>query len=178
MPSVAIINAGVPGNTTRSALARLDRDVISRHPDIVTIFFGINDSAVDVWKGATEPRVPLAEYESNLRTIVERVRAAGGRPTLLTPNPVAWTPEILKLYGRAPYRPDDPDGWNVYLKRYAEAVRRVAAGEGVSLVDVDKMFRAYAAAPGHQLADLLMDGMHPNAAGHRIIADGVLKVIQ
>jgi lysophospholipase L1-like esterase len=178
MPSARIINAGVPGNTTRDALARLDHDVISLHPDVVTILFGINDSAVDVWKGATQPRVPLNEYEANLRTIVARVRTAGGIPILLTPNPVAWTPEILKLFGRPPYQPDNPDGWNVYLKRYADAVRQVAADEHAPLVDVNKMFREYAAAPGHHLADLLIDGMHPNDAGHQMIADGVLKAIQ
>jgi lysophospholipase L1-like esterase len=178
MPSSTILNAGVPGNTTRNALARLDHDVISRHPDLVTIFFGINDSAVDVWKGATEPRVPLTDYEANLRTIVDRIRADGARPVLLTPNPVAWTPEILKLYGRPPYQPDNPDGWNIYLRRYADAVRRVATDEHVSIVDVDQMFRAYAAMPGHHLSDLLSDGMHPNDAGHQMIADGILKVIR
>jgi lysophospholipase L1-like esterase len=177
LPEAKIINAGVPGNTTRDALVRLDRDVISQHPDIVTIFFGINDSAVDVWKGATEPRVPLAEYRANLGEMITAIRGAGATPILLTPSPVAWTCELLKLYGRAPYQPDNPDGWNVELKQYAAAVRQIAVDQRVLLVDVDGMFREYAAEPGHHLGDLLLDGMHPNDMGHRLIAEGILKNI-
>jgi lysophospholipase L1-like esterase len=173
-----IINAGVPGNTTRAALARLDRDVISQHPDVVTIFFGINDSAVDVWKGASEPRVGLAEYQSNLRKMVAAIRQCGATPILLTPNPVSWTPELRKLYGSKPYEPDNADGWNVLLVHYAEAVRKIAGEEKVAMVDVDRIFRDYAAQPGHQLSDLLLDGMHPNDTGQRLIAAGVMGKIE
>jgi lysophospholipase L1-like esterase len=177
MPGVHIVNAGIAGNTTRDSLARLNRDVISYRPDVVTIFFGINDSAVDVWKGAAEPRVSLVEYSANLRQIVARIRAAGATPILLTPNPVSWTPDLLKLYSKAPYRPKDPDGWNILLRRYADCVRQIAAEEKIGLVDVDRVFRAYAAEPGHGLRDLLVDGMHPNDEGHRLIADGILQII-
>jgi acyl-CoA thioesterase-1 len=38
-----VINAGVPGDTTTTALARLDRDVLSRSPRIVLITLGGND---------------------------------------------------------------------------------------------------------------------------------------
>src|SRR5262245_43599169 len=34
---VRVINAGVPGNTTRDACERLNRDVIAYHPSFVTI---------------------------------------------------------------------------------------------------------------------------------------------
>ena len=173
-----IINAGVAGNTTRDALARMDRDVISQHPDVVTIFFGINDSAVDVWKGATEPRVGLEEYRNNLRAMIGAIRGAGATPILLTPNPVSWTPELQKLYGQKPYEPDSADGWNVLLMHYAEAVRRIAAEENVELVDVDRMLRDYAAERGHHTEDLLLDGMHPNDAGQRLIAWAVIGKIE
>ena len=39
----SVINAGVPGDTTETALARLDRDVLSRSPRIVLITLGGND---------------------------------------------------------------------------------------------------------------------------------------
>jgi acyl-CoA thioesterase-1 len=38
-----IINAGLPGDTTGTALARLDRDVLSRSPRIVLVTLGGND---------------------------------------------------------------------------------------------------------------------------------------
>jgi lysophospholipase L1-like esterase len=38
-----VINAGIPGDTTATALARLDRDVLGRSPRIVLITLGGND---------------------------------------------------------------------------------------------------------------------------------------
>jgi lysophospholipase L1-like esterase len=38
-----IINAGAPGDTTASALKRLQRDVLARSPDMVLITLGGND---------------------------------------------------------------------------------------------------------------------------------------
>ena len=177
LPGSQVFNAGVPGNTTRDALLRLDSDVISRHPQIVTILFGINDSAVDVWKGASQPRVPLAEYRANLLELIRRIRGSGATPILLTPNPVCWTPQLLKLYGTPPYEPQNPDGWNVLLRQYAQTVREIAAQEKTPLVDVDRLFRAYSTEPNHRLGDLLSDGMHPNDAGHRLIGDAIWSVL-
>lgn len=70
--TIAIHNAGIGGNTTRDARKRLHPDVLQYQPRLVVMQFGINDSAVDVWKTppATEPRVSIAEYESNLRAMI------------------------------------------------------------------------------------------------------------
>ena len=43
MISRPVINAGVPGDTTASALKRLERDVLSYSPDVVLITLGGND---------------------------------------------------------------------------------------------------------------------------------------
>ena len=43
MISKPVMNAGVPGDTTASALKRLERDVLSYSPDIVLITLGGND---------------------------------------------------------------------------------------------------------------------------------------
>ncbi|HEY64987.1 MAG TPA: hypothetical protein G4O02_10500 [Caldilineae bacterium] len=39
-----VVNAGVPGDTILQGLARLERDVLSHHPDVAFIAFGINDA--------------------------------------------------------------------------------------------------------------------------------------
>src|SRR4051812_33627052 len=39
--SIHVINAGVPGNTIRQARERFLTDVVAKHPDFVTILFGI-----------------------------------------------------------------------------------------------------------------------------------------
>jgi lysophospholipase L1-like esterase len=168
--SVRVVNAGVPRDDSRLALQRLERDVLVHEPDLVTVFFGLNDSAVDVRLGASKPRVGLVEYEANLLQIIQIIRSRSAQIVLLTPAPVAWTPELKRIYYGPPYRLDDPDGWNVLLKDYAGVVRRIARVGRIPLVDVDHLFRDYAASPGHRLHDLMIDGMHPNDRGHEMIA--------
>ena len=44
--NVLVINSGVGGDTVRRAYQRLEEDVFSKNPDVVTISFGLND----IWK--------------------------------------------------------------------------------------------------------------------------------
>ncbi len=175
--NVEVINAGVGSDNTRSAAARFEKDVLAHQPDLVIIQLGINDSAIDVWKGATEPRVPIDEYERNLEEFVKRIQVQGGKVILMTPNPVRWTDKLQELYGKPPYKPDDPEGFSFLLKDYAERMRQVAARNNVPLVDSFQMFTDYGRAEGRSVDDLLLDGMHPNDTGHAIEADALLEAI-
>lgn len=172
---VRILNAGVSSDSTAQARARFEADVLAKNPAVVVIQFGINDSAIDVWQGAEEPRVPLAEYEANLLYFVQALKARGVRPVLMTPNPMSWTAELRGLYGKPPYVLDDPEGFNITLKQYVPSVRAVAQQENVPLVDVYALFQQ--GRIEHPEQALLLDGMHPNDWGHRIIADQLMSVV-
>ena len=172
-----VINAGIGGNTTADAIARLDSDVRSYDPDVVVVQFGINDSKVEVSQGATTPRVDLADYVANLTTIVETLKADGVRVILMTPNALSWTDTLLERYGQPPYDPNDPMGFNATLTDYVEAVRTIAATEDVELVDIYQTYLDYQNVPDQDINDLLLDGIHPNAIGHRIVADRLLATI-
>ena len=172
---VRVINAGVGGNSTTDGLDRFDRDVLAHHPDLVVIQFGINDSAVDVWRNppATSPRVSIETFGANLRRLIERSRQAGARVVLMTTNPIRWTPKLKELYGKLPYNPDRPDGFDLpLLSRYNAAARRVANEAGVPLVDVHAEFMR------GDVDGLLLDGMHPGDAGHAIVAGLLAPVIR
>ncbi|MEA1951279.1 MAG: exo-alpha-sialidase [Planctomycetota bacterium] len=171
-----VINAGVSGNTTNDALSRFRRDVIHRGPALVIIQLGINDSTFDVWKNppADKPRVSPADYEKNLRRMVKTLKSLGTAVILMTPNPMAWTEQLRKLYGKPPYDPSDPDGFNAQLKKYIPIVQRVGEEEGVPVLDV---FTAFRTRKDCSTDDLLLDGMHPNDKGQRIVADLLLKQI-
>mgnify|MGYP000850606482 CR=1 FL=1 len=168
-----VFNKGVPGDTTEEARRRFEKDVLALRPHLVIIQFGINDSAVDLWRTppASSPRVPLDSYKTNLKMMVGALKTAGAEVCLMTPNPVRWTARLRELYPGPPYDPTDPDGWNVLLREYAETVRQLAREEKVRLVDVYGAFEEYGRAPGQSIDDLLLDGMHPNSRGHRLIAD-------
>ncbi|MCP4785657.1 MAG: hypothetical protein GY903_04520 [Fuerstiella sp.] len=171
-----VINTGVGGNSTSRAKARFDKDVLAHRPDIVVIQFGINDSAVDVWQDppATEPRVPLDAYTENLQHFVRTLKERETQVILMTPNPLCWTDKLRQLYGKPPYVPADEDGFNVLLKQYADQVRILANEEMVPLIDVYDLFQKHGAVEGQEIADLLLDGMHPNTLGQRKVADAIL----
>ncbi len=171
--NVRVINAGVGGNTTEMARQRFEKDVLSREPRIAIIQFGINDAAVDVWKTppATEPRVSIERYEANLRHFIQTLKSRNARLVLMTPNPLRWTPALKEMYGRPPFKPDEADGFNVLLARYGEAARRVAREEGAELIDVQQAFPEQARKQGVSMDAFLLDGMHPNDEGHRIVAN-------
>jgi lysophospholipase L1-like esterase len=69
-----VINAGVSGDTTEAALARLDQDVLSRDPRIVIVGLGGNDFL----RG-----VPISETETNLRAAARRIHGAGAMVVIL-----------------------------------------------------------------------------------------------
>jgi len=175
-----VINAGIGGNTTRNAVARFEKDVLQKKPDLVVIQFGINDSAVDVWRDppATKSRVSLKQYETNLRSLIDQLQKQQIKVILMTPNSLRWIPRIKKLYGKPPYDPDDPLGFNKFLKNYAEAVRKIAKEKQVPLVDIYAAFEKYAAQEGQSAQDLLLDGIHPNTEGQRMVADLLIPQIK
>ncbi len=175
LPREAFHNAGVPGNTTEMARVRFEADVLAHRPRKVVIQFGINDSAVDVWKAppATEPRVALPRYGENLRHFVAEVRRAGAEPVLMTPNPVRWTEKLRELYGKPPYEVAAPLGFDFLRSRYACEVRTVAREEGVPVVDICALYTAWEAVHGNACPRLLPDGMHPSTEGHTLVADAL-----
>ena len=63
-----LINAGVAGDTTREALARLDSDVLELNPYLVIVEFGGNDFL---------ERLPKQETLSNMKEIISRIHESG-----------------------------------------------------------------------------------------------------
>lgn len=68
MLSTPVINAGVPGDTTTTALARLQEDVLSRSPRIVLITLGGND---------LKNRIPRNTAFNNLKKIIQSIQDQG-----------------------------------------------------------------------------------------------------
>ena len=179
--SLGVSNAGVPGNTTRDARKRLQSDVLRYHPRIVVMQFGINDSAVDVWRNppATCPRVPLAEFIDHYRALILETQKSGAKVIVMTTNPLRWTSRIRELYGKAPYQSDTPDGFEaLHLVRYNEALRSLAKELAVPLADVHAAYPEFAAKHKTTIDDLLLDGMHPADAGHQLVAELLVPVIR
>ena len=171
---VRVVNAGICGTTTRDAVERLDRDVRAHAPGLVVVQFGINDSWIDADEGSREPRLTREEYRENLRALLRTLAADGARVVLMTPNPMRWAdPYYIDVFEKVPGLLDTrcERGLDALLDLYAQDVRDVARAEAVPLVDVHHAFEEYGAEPGQSVADLLLesDGIHPSAAGQRLV---------
>jgi lysophospholipase L1-like esterase len=127
---VDIRNSGVPGDTTGSALNRLDSTVLARSPKIVIVLLGGNDLL---------DNVPLQTRVSNITTIVQRIRGTGAAV-------------LLVGLGRPPLDPFDG------------ALPALASSTGSTYVPdiLEGIFG---------VPSLMADSIHPNNAGHAIMAD-------
>ena len=157
------INVGIGGEQTDQALARLDREVVSQHPTIVTVMYGTNDSYQ--YKGENAPRLTKDQYRDNLKQLVNKLRASGSTPILMTPP--RWGKLAKNGVG------DDP---NRFLAEYLSACRDVAQVEKVPLVDHFQIWTD-AEAKGADIGSWTTDLCHPNPAGQRILADAILPVL-
>lgn len=75
---VNIVNSGISGGWSRNGAARLESDVLSFHPDLVIVSYGLNDSNKDM--------DGIEAYIGSLRSIFERVKQSGAEIIFLTQN--------------------------------------------------------------------------------------------
>lgn len=78
---ITIINAGVSGNTATQGMKRLERDVLSKNPDLTVVCFALNDSV----GGLKE----LDQYIEALRTIFQKLQENKSEIIFMTPNMMA-----------------------------------------------------------------------------------------
>jgi lysophospholipase L1-like esterase len=149
--NVSVINAGVSGNTTQNGLNRLDSDVLSKRPDVVTVSFGLNDMT----------RIPEEQFRKNLETIVARCREAKSNVVLCTPNAVISTGG----------RPTDK------LERYCEVIRATARDLNVAVCDQYRAGAALRTKDAWAWRLTLSDEIHPNMDGHKLMAEELCRTI-
>ncbi|GIP37220.1 hypothetical protein J31TS4_05000 [Paenibacillus sp. J31TS4] len=175
-------NAGVPGQTTSEAMPRLEPEVLEYRPAVCTVLFGMNDHTAVAENLA---KVPVGEFESNLREIVRRLRAAGTVPVLCTIHSVLEGNREAYYYNRHPKEwYGEPVGVTAWISRYNEAVRRAARDEGAALADVAAAW-AIRLEKGERPEELLLtlensgrdDGVHLTPKGHQVYADEIGRVM-
>jgi len=150
-PEWEVINQGVNAERSDVIAARFEEDVIARKPAVVVIIAGVND----VYQGR-----PAQHVKDQLAAMYKRAHEAGIRV-------VAGT--II------PYNTATADQ-NARMKDINDWIRSLArADPGVIYVDT----RAAVAAPGNpdKLASS-PDGLHPDAAGYRKMADVIAPAIE
>ncbi|OJU26874.1 MAG: lipolytic protein G-D-S-L family [Sphingobacteriales bacterium 41-5] len=168
-----VINSGVGSSHTGSikdndfakvvhAMDRFDTAVLRHHADWVTINFGLNDAYQDNGPG-TPARIPLKNYKKNIRYFIKKVRKQGSRVILLTPNPQTSAYEEFRRQN---------------VKAYAEAIKKIAKCKNTYLIDTWRLFYDWGQDKPDNIDSLFLDKLHPNDAGHELVAQAVFEIIR
>lgn len=152
-PGKPYVNRGIGGQTTPQMLVRFRQDVIDLQPKVVVILAGTNDIA-----GNTGP-MRNEDIEANLASLAELARAHDVHVVFSSVLPVHnYTEKSKDFFAQRPMaRILQLNDW---LKKYC-------AENGIVYLDY---FSALVDDKGMLKKDLADDGLHPNAAGYKIMA--------
>lgn len=163
--SVDIINAGVGGDTTRTAKTRFKKDVLNKNPDVVFISLGVNDCAIDM-----DRYVDIDTYKENMAYFIDECQKIGARVIVNIPTPVVDA-QYLTRHESEPFEPYG--GPNGIVTLYAEAAREVAREKNVVFADLNAYFMSL---DGY--SRYFPDGVHPNDTGYKLYADVAMEAYQ
>ncbi|MBP1994534.1 SGNH/GDSL hydrolase family protein [Paenibacillus eucommiae] len=157
---IEVINKAIGGESSVGGLSRVEADVISLQPDLVSIGYGMNDHCrmgEEIWNG-----IPPGLFERNIRQIVTKIQEqTDAEIILVTPcisNPL-WT-----------HSSGD-------MAIYADILLRLGRECGVCTADVHELWlqELYA---GKTHESLLLNNInHPNDYGHQIYAQAFRHLI-
>jgi lysophospholipase L1-like esterase len=156
----AVTNRGIDGQTTSQMLVRFRQDVVALHPNALVVLAGTNDVA-----GVTGP-TRNEDIEANYASMAELARVHNIRVVFASLLPVYnYTPESKESFALRPR--ERILALNSWLKDYCAKNGLVYLNYFSALVDDHGMLK-------RELSD---DGLHPNAAGYKIMAPLAEKAI-
>ncbi|HEX3435797.1 MAG TPA: SGNH/GDSL hydrolase family protein [Pseudacidobacterium sp.] len=153
---------------------RLQRALALVKPQIVVACYGMND-------GIYHPQSPerMQAFEQGIDKLIAAVHAAGAQMILLTPPPFDRLPlkqlaskDAPDFGFRTPY-----EGYDSVLTDYARWEMTLPPGEA-TVIDLHSPIDAYLAERRKNEPEFTFankDGIHPNALGHLLMAETVLK---
>jgi lysophospholipase L1-like esterase len=159
--NITYINKGIGGNRVTDLRDRWTDDVVYHRPDRLSVKIGINDlhSHLRSVDGAVSPELFSETYES----ILDRNRNEVGCPVLLiTPFYISTEHTLDTLRGRV----------KSLLPKYIDIVEDMSVKYDTRLINLQKIFEAQLM---HRDAESFCpEPVHPNRAGHIVIADALL----
>jgi lysophospholipase L1-like esterase len=162
-PGKPYVNRGIGGQTTPQMLVRFRQDVIDLHPKVVLILAGTNDIA-----GNTGP-MRLEDIEADYASLAELARVNQIKVIYSSVLPIHNYTERSKDFF-AQRSPEKILALNRWLKDYC-----ATKSNGCVYLDY---FDAMVDDKGLMKRDLADDGLHPNAAGFKIMAPMADAAIQ
>lgn len=182
--NISVKNLSKFGSTVSDGLHRFQK----QSPELddcqnVILEFGGNDSDF-IWSEISEqpdihhdPKTVLSVFTQKYTQLIETVRQSGKRPVLLNLPPVdhkryfAWISRELNADNILKWLGGSSEFIYRWHEQYNVAVHKIAKSTNTKLIDIRSAFlerRDYASL-------LSTDGIHPNAEGHALIAQTIIK---
>jgi len=153
-PGKPYVNRGIGGQTTPQMLVRFRQDVINLQPKVVVILAGTNDLA-----GNTGP-MRIEDIEADYASLADLARANNIKVIYSSVLPIHnYTDKSKEFFAQR--SPEKILLLNKWLKSYC-----AIATNGCTYLD----YFSALVDEGLMKKDLADDGLHPNAAGYKIMA--------
>jgi lysophospholipase L1-like esterase len=159
-----LIGAGISGNKVYDLYLRMEDDVLSKKPDAVVIWVGVND----VWHKRTSGTGTDADkFEKFYNAIIKKLKANNIAVFICTPAAIGEKTDFT----------NELDG---DLNKYSEIIRNIAKNNNCPLIDLRKAFLSYNLANNKENKEsgiLTTDRVHLNEKGNQFVMEEMYKVL-
>ncbi len=165
---ISIINAGIGGDCAKGAQLRLERDVISKTPDLSVVCFGLNDI-----NGSLE------DYVNPLEKIFAELSQRGIETIFMTPNMLnTYVAEELSGSPLAEYAESCAEYQRGgRMDKYINAAKECAHSRGIPVADCYSGWKAMSDC-GIDTTKLLANRInHPIPELHKFFASELMRTI-
>lgn len=159
-----LIGAGIGGNKVYDLYLRLEDDVLSKNPNVVFIYVGIND----VWhKTSHGTGTDADKYVKFYDALIRKMKAQNIRVIICTPSVIGE-------------RNDNSNAQDGDLNYYSKLIRDIATKNNVELLDLRKNFADYLLKNNPENKEkgiLTTDRVHLNDEGNKFLAEKMLEAL-
>lgn len=160
-----LTGSGISGNKVYDLYLRMDDDVLSKNPDVVIVYVGVND----VWhKTLRGTGTDADKFEKFYQAILKKLKDRNIKAILCTPAVVGEKTDYSN--------PLDGD-----LNLYSNIIRDIAKKNSLPLIDFRKKYHDFLDKNNPDNKDrgiLTYDGVHMNDKGNQFLADEMWNVIK
>lgn len=161
---ITVFNHGIGGNTVANLRSRWSDDVLEIKPDWLSIKIGINDLNQTLWE---QGDLPPEKFEENYEFILSKTVKRLPKCKLLLIDPFFMSRDKLKDSYRSSVLKT--------LSDYIDVVHRMSQKYKTRLVKTQDLFQEQL--KHHPLSTFSHEPVHPNSAGHLLIAEAVYKAL-
>ena len=160
-----LIGSGIGGNKVYDLFLRMEEDVLSKRPDVVLIYVGVND----VWhKQSSGTGTDADKFEKFYSAIIKKLQEKNIKIIMCTPAVIGERTDFTNQL--------DGD-----LNKYSSILRELAQKNSIPLVNLRKAFLDYNIqfnTENKESGILTTDRVHLNEEGNKLVAEEMWRVIK